>query len=69
MINNNTIDTRYWVTQQALAAELGVTVQCIHNWIGRGKIKDKRIAGSRLVLVDKRTAPTPGTKPSSTKTA
>jgi predicted site-specific integrase-resolvase len=69
MSKTNNIDTTVWVTQQALAAELGVTVQCIHNWIGRGKIKDKRIPGSRLVLVDKRTAPEPGTKPSSKKSA
>lgn len=51
------IDTTIWVTQQALANELNITVQRVHNWIGRGKIQSKKIDGSRLILVDKRTAP------------
>lgn len=58
----NQIDTRVWVTQQSLANELGVTVQCIHNWIKRHKIESMIIPGSRLVLVNKHTAPTPKTK-------
>lgn len=49
------IDLNLWVTQQSLASELGVTVQCVHNWISRNKIKSKKIEGSRLVLVDKTT--------------
>lgn len=53
MNNINNIDLSTWVTQQALAAELNVTVQCVHNWIRRNKIISKRIEGSRLVLVDK----------------
>jgi len=55
----NQIDVSKWITQQALASELGVTVQCIHNWIKRNKIESMKIPGSRLVLVDKTTAPTP----------
>lgn len=51
------IDTTKWVTQQALASELGVTVQCINNWIARKKIDFMKIKGSRLTLVDKTTAP------------
>lgn len=58
----NSIDTNKWVTQQALANELGVTVQCIHNWIARDKIEFMKIPGSRLVLVNKYTAPTPQIK-------
>lgn len=54
----NKIDTNVWVTQASLAKELGVKVQCIHNWIGRGKINAKKIEGSRLVLVDKTSANT-----------
>ena len=56
MENNINLDT--WVTQQSLASDLNVTVQCVHNWIRRNKIKFKIIKGSRLVLVDKTTAPT-----------
>jgi DNA-binding transcriptional regulator YiaG len=53
------IDTTKWITQAALAAELGVTVQCVHNWIKRKRIDKMSIPGSRLVLVDKTTAPAP----------
>lgn len=56
------IDTNKWVTQQAMANELGVTVQCVHNWIKRNKIESLTIPGSRLVLVNKESAPTPKTK-------
>ena len=52
-MNTNHVDLNSWVTQQSLANELGVTVQCVHNWIERKRIQSKRIAGSRLVLVDK----------------
>ena len=55
----NQIDVSRWITQQALASELGVTVQCIHNWIKRNKIESMKIPGSRLVLVDRTTAPAP----------
>lgn len=47
------IDLNVWVTQQALATEYSVTVQCVHNWIKRKKVDSKQIEGSRLVLVDK----------------
>ncbi len=50
---SNNIDINVWITQQALANELQVTVQCVHNWIKRNKINSKIIKGSRLVLVDK----------------
>lgn len=56
---SNNIDFSVWVTQQSLATELNVSVQCIHNWIARKKIQSKRIDGSRLVLVDRTTAPVP----------
>lgn len=59
----NKTDLNVWVTQQALATELQVKVQCVHNWIKRNKIQSKRIEGSRLVLVDKTTAPVPQYKP------
>lgn len=55
----NKTDLSKWVTQQSLASELKVTVQCVHNWIKRNKIQFKKIEGSRLVLVDKTTAPSP----------
>lgn len=60
---SNKTDLSKWVTQQALATELQVKVQCVHNWIKRNKIQSKRIEGSRLVLVDKTTAPVPQYKP------
>lgn len=56
------IDLNKWVTQQSLATELGVTVQCIHNWIKRGKIDSKQIDGSRLLLVDKTSIKTTNNK-------
>jgi len=59
---SNNIDTTKWITQQALANELGVTVQCVHNWIKRDKIESMKIPGSRLVLVNKDTHPTPKPK-------
>lgn len=63
----NNIDTSIWITQQALASELGVTVQCIHNWIARKKIEAKKIAGSRLILVNRLTAPAINTRKSTSK--
>jgi DNA-binding XRE family transcriptional regulator len=56
------IDTSKWITQQSLANELGVTVQCIHNWIKRKRIESMKIPGSRLVLVNKESAPVPKTQ-------
>jgi len=56
------IDPEVWITQQALANELGVTVQCVHNWIKRNKIESMVIPGSRLVLVNRHTAPAPQLK-------
>lgn len=60
--HNTTIDTSVWVTQEALANEVGVKVQCVNNWIRRGKIEFKPIPGSRLVLVNKLTAPKVGVR-------
>lgn len=59
---SKTIDTNIWVTQQALAYELDVTVQCVHNWIKRKRIDAMKIPGSRLVLVNRETAPIPKKK-------
>lgn len=53
------LDTSIWITQQSLANERGVTVQCVHNWIKRNKIESMKIPGSRLVLVNRDTAPKP----------
>lgn len=55
----NNLDLTKWVTQQSLANELTaklgqtITVQRVHNWINRGKIKAQKIEGSRLQLVDR----------------
>lgn len=56
------LDPNIWITQAALAKELKVTVQCVNNWIARDRIKYLKIPGSRLVLVDKTTAPDPKLK-------
>lgn len=58
----NQIDTSVWITQQSMANELGVTVQCVHNWIKRKRIESMIIPGSRLVLVNRTTAPAPQPK-------
>lgn len=47
------IDTSIWVTQQALADELGVNVQNVHNWTRRGKIEWQYLPGSTTKLVNK----------------
>lgn len=53
------LDISQWITQQALANELTeklgtkISVQRVHNWINRGKIKAMQIQGSRLQLVDR----------------
>lgn len=49
------IDLSIWVTQQALANQLGVKVQNVHNWVRRGKIQSQKLPGSRIPLVNKNT--------------
>lgn len=49
------INIKKWVTQQALADELGVGVNTVNNWISRGKIKWMFLPGSSLILVKKDT--------------
>lgn len=50
-----TIDITKWVTQQALADELGVNVQNVHNWVQRKKIDTYTLPGSTTVLVNRET--------------
>lgn len=47
------IDTSIWITQQALANELEVSIQRVHNWVRRGKINIQKLPGSKIVLVNK----------------
>ena len=48
------IDTNIWVSQQTLADELNITVQRVHNWINREKIKAQAFPQlNNQVLVDK----------------
>lgn len=48
------LDLNKWVTQQALADELGVSIQAVHNWINRNKIQYKTLPGN-TTLVNKDT--------------
>lgn len=47
------IDTDIWITQQALATELNTSVQRVHNWIKRGKIRAKYVKEVNVTLVDR----------------
>jgi hypothetical protein len=49
------LDLTVWITQQALADELGQPVQNIHNWTQRGKIDWQYLPGSTTKLVNKNT--------------
>lgn len=49
------IDTTIWVTQQALADELDIPVQNVHNWVQRKKIEWMLLPGSTTKLVNKLT--------------
>lgn len=49
----NNLDLNIWVTQQDLAKERGVTVQCVNNWIRRHQVGSKKVGNSRLILVDR----------------
>lgn len=59
------LDTSIWVTQQALADELDIPVQNVHNWVQRNKIDWMVLPGSTTKLVNKHTIridPTKGRK-------
>ncbi len=47
------IDSGKWITQQSLADELGISVQRVHNWIKRNKIEKKYIKELRITLVNR----------------
>ncbi len=50
------IDTTTWLTQKALAKELKVPIQNVHNWVQRGKIKTMEyefMPGTKIILVDR----------------
>lgn len=44
-----------WITQQALATELGVKLPRVCNWVSRGNIKSKKksVYGIEVTLVDR----------------
>ena len=48
-------DLSIWVTQKALADELGKTIYVIHNWVQRDKIEWAYLPGSTIKLVNKNT--------------
>lgn len=50
-----TIDTDTWITQQALADQLGIKVQNVHNWVRRKKISFQKLPGSKIILVNRNT--------------
>lgn len=47
------IDTDVWVTQQALANELKMSIQGVHNWVQRHRIETLQYPNSKLILVKK----------------
>lgn len=49
------LDMNVWVTQQALADELNIPVQNVHNWVQRDKIKWVMLPGSTTKLVNRLT--------------
>ena len=49
------IDTSIWITQKALADQLGIAVQNVHNWVRRDKITYQKLPGSKIILVNKET--------------
>lgn len=49
------LDLSIWVTQQALADNLGVRVQNVHNWVRRNKIEWQFLPGSTTKVVNKNT--------------
>jgi len=49
------VNTLLWITQKALADEMGIPVQNVHNWVRRGKIQYQKLPGSKIILVNKDT--------------
>jgi len=56
------LDTTIWVTQQALADELDIPVQNVHNWVQRNKIQWRLLPGSTIKLVNRTTITVDHTK-------
>ncbi len=54
-MSNINLDTSIWITQLALANELSIKVQNVHNWVRRNKIEWQYLPGSRIKLVNKHT--------------
>jgi predicted site-specific integrase-resolvase len=52
-MKHNSIDTEVWITQLALANELRVSIQVVHNWVRRGKLETVKLPGSRIRLVNR----------------
>ncbi len=52
-MKDNSIDTEVWITQLALANELRVSIQVVHNWVRRGKLETVKLPGSRIRLVNR----------------
>jgi hypothetical protein len=50
---SNKIDLNIWVTQQALADELGVPIQNVHNWVQRNKIEWQYLPNSKIKVVNR----------------
>lgn len=48
-------DLSVWITQKALADELGRSIYVVHNWVQRGKIDWGYLPGSTMKLVNKNT--------------
>lgn len=49
------LDTSIWITQKALADELGIPVQNVHNWVRRKKIEHQKLPGSKIIVVNRNT--------------
>jgi|ERR1700748_509451 len=52
---SQSLDLNVWVTQQALADEMNIPVQNVHNWVQRNKIEWVVLPGSTTKLVNKTT--------------
>ncbi len=52
-MDNIRIDNSKWITQQALADDLGISIQRVHNWIKRGNVEAKVIPELRITLVNR----------------
>jgi len=47
------LNLNIWVTQQALADELDISVQTVHNWVQRNKIEWQLLPGSTTKVINK----------------